>query len=169
MKCTQCGHEMVENIGTYRYDESGLSNILLLNVPIYKCSSCKETEVEIPHIEELHLLIAFILLLKPTGMTGKEARYLRKHLGYTADEFASILGVTRVTVARWEGKKTAIRQDHDKHLRRLYLDKKKEELSRFPEAGRILAPLVERLPFNKRNLELRIRSEDWVPRSTVAV
>lgn len=161
MKCAQCGHEMEKRVGHYSYEESGLKNVVLMNIPLYRCPSCKETEVEIPHMEELHLLLGFLLVLKPIRLKGEEVRYLRKHLGYTAEDLASFLGLSRLTVTRWETGKLPIRQDHDKHLRRLYLEKKGEELRKFPQVNKVFSVLVDRLPFPQNERELRIRREDW--------
>lgn len=161
MKCINCGHIMETTQGAYHYSECGLENIRLMNVPIHRCPSCKETEVEIPHSEELHLLIAFILVLKPTALSGKEAQYLRKHLGLTADELAKRMGLTRITVTRWEGRRDILRQ-HDKHLRLLYLDKNRQELSKIQDVQRIISTLVQSLPLDKKKQEFRIRTEDWV-------
>ena len=56
MKCTQYGHRTEITTGIRRYEESGLKNVMLMNVPMYKCTSCGETEGEIPATEELHCL-----------------------------------------------------------------------------------------------------------------
>lgn len=157
MKCAQCGHKMVLTEGTHKYDESGLKNVLLMNIPMYRCSSCDESEIEIPHMEELHLLLAFFIVFQPRLLQADEIRYLRKHLGYSQEEFASKLGVARGTVTRWE-KGSAIARDRDKHIRRLYYDKK------CPEDLRFLSALLDNLPGNKG--KKRIRREDWVPDST---
>ena len=76
MRCPNCGKEMVRMEGIYPYHESGLKNVTLVNVPMYKCPACKETEVEIPRLEELHLLLAFLIVLQPDPLKGEEVRYL---------------------------------------------------------------------------------------------
>lgn len=58
----------------YNYKESGLPNIVLNNIPVYRCPKCKEMEVEIQCAEELRFLIAGILLFKPINLIGAEAR-----------------------------------------------------------------------------------------------
>jgi YgiT-type zinc finger domain-containing protein len=162
MKCTNCGGVLVKHLSSHKYIESGLKNIVLANIPVYRCSSCAETELEIPCTEELHLLIAFILMLKPFGLTGDEGRYLRKHMGYTAEDLAGKIGVTRVTVARWESGKGNIKLDHDKQLRRLYLDKKGSELNKLPAVYKILNTLIDFLPAKNKKSEFKIHTEDWI-------
>jgi transcriptional regulator with XRE-family HTH domain len=43
-------------------------------------------------------------------MTGKEVQRLRKRLGLTQAELAQRMGVSRVSVARWETDEHAIRE-----------------------------------------------------------
>lgn len=164
MKCSNCGGVLEKHLSVHKYLECGLKNIVLVNIPVHRCLSCSETEVEIPCTEELHLLIAFLLVLKPTGLNGDEGRYLRKHLGYTAEDLADKIGVTRVTVARWETGKTVIKPDHDKQLRRFYLDKKENEFNKLPAVNKILSTLVDFLPAKNRKPEFRIHPEDWMSR-----
>lgn len=160
MKCLECGQVMEKKAGTYPYVESGLKNVLLVNIPLYQCPSCRSSEVEIPCMEELHLLLALLIVLQPQPLKGEEVRYLRKHLGYSQEELATSLGVTRVSIARWESGR-AIRKDQDKHLRRLHLQKKAKELGRLPEVHRILSTLVDWMPLENKKRERRLRVEDW--------
>jgi putative zinc finger/helix-turn-helix YgiT family protein len=145
MKCAQCGHRMEKTTGVHRYEESGLKNVMLMNVPLYKCTSCGETEVEIPAMEELHCLIGLFVLYQPDRLGSAEVRYLRKHMGYSQDELASYVGVTRGTITRWESGGT-IRIDQDKALRQLYVRKKHEELEHIGiDSKRLLEVVLERL------------------------
>lgn len=161
MKCAQCGHSMERLEGTHRYTESGLNNVMLMNIPIWKCPSCKETDVEIPCMDELHKVLAFMVILQPTGLLTEEIRFLRKNLGYSQEELADKLGVSRPTVARWESEKP-MKPDHDKALRRLYLDKKRGEIKALPEMNRLLSLLVDSLPVQSKVTKRRIRKEDWM-------
>ena len=142
---------------------------MLMNLPMYKCPDCGETEVEIPRMEELHCLIGLLLLHLPIRFGAAEVKYLRKHMGYTQDELASYLGVTRASVARWEepGGRT-IRIEMDKSLRLLYVRKKYEDLEEIGiDARRLLEVVLERLPFlPKKEQQLRLRTEDWTKEKT---
>lgn len=162
MNCAQCGHEMEKTEGTHRYLESGLKNVILVGVPIYRCAACRETEVEIPAMEELHLLLAFLIILQPTRLTADEIRFLRSHLGYSQDDLATKLGVSRVSVARWETGKT-VTLDQEKHLRRFYVEKKKDELKKLPEVHSILSTLIDSLPLEGKK-QRKIHRDDWVPK-----
>jgi DNA-binding transcriptional regulator YiaG len=57
--------------------------------------------VSIPRMEDLHRRLALELIKKPS-LTGKEIRFLRKHLGWSQAEFADHLAVVPETVSRWE-------------------------------------------------------------------
>lgn len=164
VKCAQCGHDMDTTTGMYRYGESGLNYVTLMNIPMYRCKSCDETEVVIPGMEELHCLIGLLLIHLPIGLGAAEVKYLRKHMGYTQEELASYLGVTRASIARWEEPRGTLRADQDKSLRLLYVRKKGDD---FEEIGidtkRLLEVVLERLPLPpKKRQQLRIRTEDWI-------
>ena len=49
-----------------------------------------------------YLLIALTLVRKPSGLTGTELRFLRKHLGYSGIDLAERLDVTPEHLSRWE-------------------------------------------------------------------
>lgn len=163
MKCVQCGHEMMQLEGMHKYDECGLKNVMLMNVPMHKCPSCKETDVEIPCMDELHLLLGFLVLLKPVRLSSEEARYLRKYLGYSQEELATYLGVSRITVTRWETEKP-LSLSQEKSLRRMYLQKKEEELQKLPRTRtwRVLSSLADKLPLSSHRSKLQLRTEDWM-------
>ena len=101
LNCPICKKEGRIRIGKHHYIESGLQNVWLIGVEIFECD-CGENFAFIPCAKELHNLIAKILLSKEDQLTGREIRFLRKHMGLKAKDFAKQIGVMNVTVSRWE-------------------------------------------------------------------
>ena len=104
MGCEKCGAEMVEKKATaeapYKYDLAG--GFLLSGILVYRCPRCGGESPLIPRIAQLHRLMAKILVEKPSALTGSEIRFLRKHAGFSAQEFASALGVNASHLSRVE-------------------------------------------------------------------
>jgi len=147
--------------GIHRYEECGLKNIMLMDVPIYQCPSCNERDVEIPGMEELHLLLGILILYFPTRLKAEQVRFLRKHMGYSQEELADLMGVERGTITRWESGKT-FRLDQDKHLRRLYAKKMKDELDVLAKNPRIWDVLLDKLPLMPDKEKLQLHTQDWI-------
>ena len=103
MRCNKCRKGTLKpQGGLYHYKECGLPNLYLKNVEWYKCLKCKETEVIIPRVSQLHRCIAWRLVTSPPMLSGSNIKYLRKMLRSSQGEFAEALGVTQVTLSRWE-------------------------------------------------------------------
>jgi putative zinc finger/helix-turn-helix YgiT family protein len=99
--CPTCKREGRIYVGEYHYKESGLENVWLKGVKIFKCK-CGENFAFIPCAESLNRLIAKILLKKGEQLSGSEIRFLRKHMGLKAKDFANQIGVFNITLCRWE-------------------------------------------------------------------
>lgn len=119
MTCPICKKEGQIKIGKYHYIESGLQNVWLEGVEIFECG-CGENFAFIPCTQELHKLIAAILLQKEDQLSGREIRFLRKHMGLKAKNFAKELGVGKVTVSRWENGDYFPSESFDRFIRLLY-------------------------------------------------
>jgi putative zinc finger/helix-turn-helix YgiT family protein len=103
MKCTKCRSENVaERPETVRYDESGLPDVWLVDIPVRRCQACGERSLVIPRIGQLHRLIANDISSQEGRLAPAEIRFLRKHLGFSGVDFAEILGVSPESVSRWE-------------------------------------------------------------------
>lgn len=105
MKCMECGGEMKVTHRDYPYAESGLPNVVLLGLELRACPKCGETERVMPRLAQLHRVIAEAVAEKTARLTGAEVRFLRKHLGWSGEDFASVMGVRQETVSRWETEK----------------------------------------------------------------
>ena len=117
MKCVVCGAGMTTQLENYRYTESGLPHVILLDVEVSRCPHCGEMEVAIPQIEDLHRAIAHALLRKPTRLTPEEIQYLRTYLAWSGAELAAHMGTTPETVSRWEHGATPMGKTADRLLR----------------------------------------------------
>lgn len=105
MICPDCKQaEMQQNRETIRYEESGLSNVVLKNIPIRHCPDCGNQLVSIPNLSGLHRYIAIALVLKPERVTPEEVSFLRKSLGWSKAHFSRKLHVRPEQVSRWESK-----------------------------------------------------------------
>ena len=136
MKCYNCGKETkVTTSKRYHYTASGLDNIYISGIFVYKCK-CGKTMAEIPKVEELHTFIAGKLLQKPSALIGKEIRFLRKRMGLKGVELAKQLGIDKVTVSRWENNTVPIGPANDKLLRLIFLHNYIKELVTNPEIMR---------------------------------
>jgi putative zinc finger/helix-turn-helix YgiT family protein len=86
----------------FKYAASGLPGITLVGVEVSRCPNCGAFEVSIPHIEELHRLLAHEVAARTERLASEEIRFLRKWLGWSGVDFAAHMGVDPATVSRWE-------------------------------------------------------------------
>jgi putative zinc finger/helix-turn-helix YgiT family protein len=119
MACPSCKKEGRIHTGKHHYTESGLQNVWLIGVDIFECD-CGENFAFIPCVQELHKLIAEILLRKEGQLSGREIRFLRKHMGMKSKDFANEIGVKPVTVSRWENGDSPPSESIDRLIRLLY-------------------------------------------------
>ena len=145
-KCLHCNEEYKTEIGDYHYLESGLDNFWICGVEIYQCA-CGESAA-IPNPMEVHRIMAKCLLMQNSPLTGKEIRFLRKHMVMKAIEFAKRIGVDNSTVSRWENGKETPSDIADRAIRlscavRLGYHKEAEELVNevFPEISKGNLPI----------------------------
>lgn len=113
-RCPMCGSGgvHVDSPSEYRYEHSGLANVILKGqgiVRIFHCKECENVTTVIRDERQLLQVIGLVLLQRPPGMTGEELRYLRNLFEMTQAELAKALGLPRrPTVAEWERKHGAI-------------------------------------------------------------
>jgi putative transcriptional regulator len=101
-RCSNCGQDAKKTRANYLFRESGLHNIVLKNIEIIKCSHCGNEDPIIHKMAELMKQIAQALVEKPYALTGAEIRFLRKYLGMSGADFASLLHTDKTVLSRWE-------------------------------------------------------------------
>ena len=121
MKCPECGTPMKVTREDHPYVESGLPNVRLLGVEFRICPKCGEREMAIPRLEQLLRTIALAVAEKSARLTGAEIRFLRKHFGWSGEDFARTMGVTPFTVSRWENEKEPMGATAERLLRLMAL------------------------------------------------
>ena len=126
MTCPTCSKELTHSVEKYRYEESGLGNVFVRGVGIYRCT-CGVEVVQLPPVKEIHKAIAMRLIEKVSLLTGAEFKFLRKAFRFTSEQMGSLLGVSRAEVSRWENGKVPLTPAVD-HLVRL-LTKDKQQIS----------------------------------------
>lgn len=102
MKCPECRTPMLSSRENYRWEVSGLPNVVLVDVEVRRCPACGAHTVVIPRIEALHRALAMTVIVQPGRLDPREIRFLRKWLGWSGQDFARHFGVTPTTVSRWE-------------------------------------------------------------------
>lgn len=110
MKCVFCNSkkEMKVIVEDHRYVECGLDNIVIKNMKKYICTNCGEEYYNFSNPWALHRIIAKTIANGIDHLNNKEFRFLRKHMGFSGEFFAKLVGVSRETVSRWENGKAAI-------------------------------------------------------------
>ena len=119
MNCPTCGKPARKAKGGYRFRESGLGNVFLEGIEIYKCA-CGEEIVRIPRMAALLDKIGEALVNKPGPLTGPEIRYLRKNAQLSSQAFAGYLQQAPETLSRWENAKRTPGRDTDLLVRLTY-------------------------------------------------
>ena len=135
MKCDVCrkGEIRIRSQQTYRYKECGLDNVYLLNMEFRVCDACGVKVPRLKRMPELHATIARAVAMQPCPLRGQDIRFLRKQLGYSAKEWATLLRTNASTLSRWENNQQEIGPQSDTLIRLLYFrirDEKEGTLSK---------------------------------------
>ncbi len=126
-KCSLCEYEMEETRGDYPFLESGLPNVVLVDIRLLMCRRCGNVEPLIQGAATLMRTLALAVLDKPAPLCGAEIRYLRKHVGWKAVELAGLMGVDKTTVSKWENDQDPIGPQSDRLLRVIVRDRVRVE------------------------------------------
>jgi putative zinc finger/helix-turn-helix YgiT family protein len=148
IKCEICsGTTKVLRGQRYHYKECGLDNVYLDNIEVRICGKCKTATPRIPRILELHSTIARAIALQPYPLSGADIRFLRKHLGLKAKEWAALLRTNHTTLSRWENGDQKLGPQSDSLIRLLYfrmLEEKDGQMLAEPVAAKIAATRQKR-------------------------
>lgn len=141
MKCETCGgptrKRAVAPERPYYYAIGGLPQFPLTSgVTVYECPKCRAEAVTLEAPGETNRRIARTLLWKPAPLTGDELRFLRKHAGYSAQDFAELISVDPAYLSRFENGKHAQLGRGTERLARLILAVKED--GRIPNEAVIL-------------------------------
>lgn len=82
--------------------DAGLEGVTLAQAPALVCSACGAVALEGETIEAALAELTRVIVREGDELRPREAAFLRAELGMKQAELAERLGVTRVTVARWE-------------------------------------------------------------------
>lgn len=130
-KCYECGRLMEGRRENYPYTEVGLKSVTLTNVLVFHCK-CGAIVAELPAAGQLHFVIALDLLRKDTILSGEEARYLRKWVGYSATELSKTTGYSKSMISKWENERKKITKESDRLLRLVIFAKMLENVAGEP-------------------------------------
>jgi len=111
-RCTECGQPQYETRESVPYPESGLDNVQLINAPVWICDN-GHRELEIPAVQELHNLLANMIVRQPAALTGRDVRFLRKRVGLTARQYAARIGRTPEWISQVENGHAPIDRAND--------------------------------------------------------
>ena len=141
---------MVEH-DRYRYTESGLDNIYLVN-GFERLSTPRGESVRVFNEEGLLEAIGCWLVTEKKWLNGKEVRFLRKELGLTQQDLSAILGIDVQAFARWEtGRRSRQAASADRLLRVLYI----EHVRGNPRIRECLQKLAELDELRDEEMEMR--------------
>ncbi|MHB0962107.1 MAG: type II TA system antitoxin MqsA family protein [Gemmatimonadaceae bacterium] len=119
-RCDECGGAVhVERNAVRRYDLGGLPHVELHGVEAVRCRSCGLEELGIPKVAQLHRVLAAYFVNQSRALAAVEVRFLRKHIGLSAADFAKCMGVSRETISRWETGKKPLGAQADRLVRLL--------------------------------------------------
>lgn len=80
----------------------GLPSVVVQGAPAYVCPECGDVLLLGPVIDALRNLLRHQMLVQNFALGGSEIRFLRKSVAMTQQRMGALLGVDRVTIARWE-------------------------------------------------------------------
>lgn len=105
----------------FHYTDCGLDNVFIHGLDVV-CDDAGNDTIRIPRINQLHRVIAEGIVSHPFAMDGQELRFLRTEMGFTQGKLADLLGVTQLTVGRWERSENPIGPTVEVFVRKLAIE-----------------------------------------------
>lgn len=99
-KCPECAAAMAAQVRDHQFVESGLENVWLEGLTVHVCPNGHELLV-IPAMAKLHRVLALAIISSGERLTPPEVKYLRKYLGLSNQDFATVMGVSEGQASRW--------------------------------------------------------------------
>jgi YgiT-type zinc finger domain-containing protein len=124
-ECSNCGAEARVVRGDYEFKESGLRDVVLLDIELVKCGKCGNVDPILFQVDDVMNLIAVAILQKPYRLLGEELRFLRKHVDLPQEEFAKLLHVDKTTLSKWENNEDPIGIQSDLWARTVVMSRDK--------------------------------------------
>jgi putative transcriptional regulator len=149
-----CGNNMTTGKGNHGYIEARLDNVVLVGIPMHRCTACGEVMPELKNIEKIHNSIAEALIKKSASLTGKEVRFLRKEMDKSAKDLAALLSVSPVTVSRWETGAEPVGIVSDKLVRMLYIQTMQERYN--VVRGAVVGGIIQAIKPKEKQRPIRI-------------
>jgi len=141
--CSNCGKPAQVVRGIYRFEESGLAHVFLINIDKIQCSECGNEDPVIPRLNELMSVLALAVIRKPCPLNGGEVRFLRKFLKMTGEQFGRHLGVTKHTVSKWENGEDPVGAQSDRLIRAVTVCLGESLRGRLLEIGQLLPDIED--------------------------
>ena len=124
-QCSSCGAEARIVRGDYEFRETGLRDLILVDIELIKCGKCGNVDPILSHLDELMHVAAVAILQKPYRLRGEELRFLRKHSDLSQEEFAKLLRVNKTTLSKWENNEDPIGLQSDLLARAIVISRDK--------------------------------------------
>lgn len=141
MICKVCGSDDVTvEKKSLKLNRLGLKNVIVRNIEHIACEDCGHTSQSMPKYNIMMRQIRLSLASCNRPLRGREFAFLREKLGLTGLEAAKELGVSNVSVSRWEKERTELSPMADRIIRALTLEelnsvKLRDVLKRIDENG----------------------------------
>jgi transcriptional regulator with XRE-family HTH domain len=119
-RCEVCTEPLERRVvPQYRDAQLGLPGVVLLGaVTELVCRRCKRRRgLVIPNLAGAIAAASVVRIMHPLKLTGEEMRTLRKVCGWSAKDFAAMLGVRAETLSRWETGREPLGAANEKLIR----------------------------------------------------